>query len=149
MNDERIDGLSVALLWLALVVGMTLHFTYDLSGLRYGVSIELPNANGTVPWSNFVIKGLFYVLPLLLSVAATTMPGSAFRLPNFGLSLLFLIANVFHVVGTAMRANDVIGYAQVLLLTAVLFANAQLCRVAYIWWRPGKRNIKPSVPAAS
>jgi hypothetical protein len=139
MNDERIDALTIALLWLALVVGMSLHFTYDLSGLRYGVNIELPNATGTVPWSNFVIKALFYVVPFVLAVSATTFGGAVYRLVNLGLCVLFLLANAFHLVGTAMRAHDVTGYAQILLLGAVLLANAQLGRVAYRWWRPRTR----------
>ena len=135
MSDERIDALTVALLWLALVVGMVLHFTYDLSGLRYGVNIELPSADGRVPWSNFTIKALFYVLPFLLAVAATRPAGAGYRRVNFVFSTLFLLANLFHVVGTALRATDVIGYSQVLLLLAVLVANAQLCHLSYRWWR--------------
>lgn len=135
MTDERFDALSIALLWLALVVGMVLHFTYDLSGLRYGVNIELPNATGTVPWSNFVIKALFYVLPFLLAVGATTFAGATYRLVNLVLSALFSLANAFHLFGTAMRAHDVTDYAQILLLLAVLVANAQLARLSYRWWR--------------
>lgn len=140
MKDERFDALAIAILWLALVVGMILHFTYDLSGLRYGVNIQLPNATGVVPWSNFVIKALFYVLPFLLAVSATTFGGAAFRVVNFGFSVLFVLANGFHLVGTAMRADDVTGYAQILLLCAVLIANAQLGRVSYRWWRSGGRE---------
>lgn len=140
MSDERFDALATAVLWLALVVGMTLHFTYDLSGLRYGVNIQLPSATGTVPWSNFVIKALFYVLPFLLAVSAMTFAGAAFRVVNFGFSVLFGFANAFHLVGTAMRADDVTGYAQILLLCAVLLANAQLGRVSYRWWKRGGRE---------
>jgi hypothetical protein len=51
------------------------------------------------------------------------------------LSLLFLLANAFHLFGTATRAHDVTGCAQILLLLAVLVANAQLGRASYRWWR--------------
>jgi hypothetical protein len=138
MADERADALTIAVLWLALVVGMVLHFNYDMSGLRYGVSVELPGADGTVPWSNFVIKALFYVVPFLLAVVASSFPGPAYRPVNFVLSLLFLLANASHVVVTARRATDVITLAQVLLLVAVLIANGQLSRVSYRWWRGAK-----------
>ena len=90
------------------------------------------------PWSNFVIKALFYVVPFLLAVAATGTPTPAYRPVNFVLSILFLLANASHVIITAMRATDVITYAQVLLLIAVLAANLQLCRVSRRWWRPTK-----------
>ena len=140
MSDERSDALVVAVLWLALVVGMILHFTYELSGLRYGVQLALPNADGTVPWSNFVIKALFYVVPFLLAIAATAFSGRIYKLSNFVLSLLFLLANAFHLVGTAMRAKDVTGYAQILLLIAVLIASLQLSRVSYRFW---KKTSKP------
>lgn len=139
MNDDRFEALTIALLWLALVIGMILHFTYDLSGLRYGVNITLPNATGTVPWSNFVIKALFYVVPFLLAVSATAFASATYRLVNFVFSLLFLLANAFHLVGTATRAHDVTGYAQILLLLAVLVANAQLGRASYRWWRAARR----------
>lgn len=138
MTEERLDALAVAVLWLALVVGMVLHFTYDVSGLRYGVKIALPNADGIVPWSNFVIKALFYVVPFLLSVAAVSLTGGIYRACNFWLTMLFLVANAWHVIATAMRAQEVIGYAQVLLLIAVLIANVQLSRISYRYWRPTK-----------
>jgi hypothetical protein len=38
-----------------------------------------------------------------------------------------------------MRAKDVTCYAQVLLLIAVLIANAQLSRIAYRYWKAAKR----------
>ncbi|HTU63396.1 MAG TPA: hypothetical protein VMF89_33270, partial [Polyangiales bacterium] len=116
-----------------------LHFNYELSGLRYGVNIALPNADGKVPWSNFVIKALFYVVPFLLAVAATSFYGRVYRACNFGLTLLFLLANGFHLVTTAMRSKDVTGYAQVLLLIAVLLANVQLTRISYRFWKLARR----------
>lgn len=139
MSEDRTDALAIAVLWLALVVGMVLHFTYELSSLRYGVNIALPNADGKVPWSNFVIKALFYVVPFLLSVAATSFSGRAYRASNFSLSLLFLLANGFHLIATSMRAKDVTGYAQVLLLAAVLIANVQLSRISHRFWKLAKR----------
>jgi hypothetical protein len=147
MSDDRSTALAIAVLWLTLVVGMVLHFNYDVSALRYGVSIELPNANGAVPWSNFVIKGLFYVVPLLLAVIATSLPGRGYRPVHFVLTVLFLLANVSHLWTTARGADDVIEYAQVLLLLAVLLANAQLCRLSYRWWRPLARAELSPAPA--
>lgn len=136
MSDERADGLAISLLWLALVVGMVLHFTYDVSALRYGIDITIPGSTGTVPWSNFTIKALFYVLPFLLAVIAAGGAGKPYRAVNFGLAILFVLANASHIVVNAMRSSDVIGHAQTLLLTAVLVANAQLIRLSHRWWRP-------------
>jgi hypothetical protein len=138
MSEQRTDALTVAILWLALVVGMILHFTYELSGLRYGVNLALPNATGSVPWSNFVIKALFYVVPFLLAVAATAFSGRTYRACNFGLSLLFLLANAWHLIATAMRAKDVTSYAQILLLIAVLIASVQLSLVSRRFWKASK-----------
>jgi hypothetical protein len=131
MSEQRMDRLAIAVLWLALVVGMIFHVTDDLSGLRYGVQIALPNADGRVPWSNFVIKALFYVVPFVLAVAATSLSGKVYRTGNFWLTLLFLLANAWHLIATAMRAKDVTGYAQILLLIAVLLTNVLLSRISY------------------
>lgn len=139
-NDEsvsdRLQALTLAFLWLCLVVGMVLHFNYDISGLRYGISVELPDATGVAPWSNFVIKALFYVLPFLIGVACTAFSAPAFRAFHFVMSVLFVLANGSHVVVTVMRSTEVLGYAQVLLLVAVLIVNLHLARLAYRWWRP-------------
>lgn len=134
-NRPELRDRAGTVLWLALVVGMVLHFNYDMTGLRYGVDIALPGADGTVPWSNFVIKALFYDLPFLVAVACVGAPGRGFRGVNLALAFLFLLANVAHVVITAMRATDVLGYAQILLLVCVALANAQLCRLSRRWWR--------------
>lgn len=136
--EERPPALTIAVLWLALVVGMILHFNFDMSGLRYGVSVELPDATGLVPWSNFAIKVLFYVVPFLLAVLATTSPGPGYRAFHFIVTVIFGLANASHVVVTSLRASEVLGYAQVILLVAVLMANLQLSRVAHRWWRPGR-----------
>ncbi|MEM6294480.1 MAG: hypothetical protein AAGA54_24620 [Myxococcota bacterium] len=133
MSERSSTGYEVGLLWLVLVVGMVLHFNYGVSGLRYGVSMEIDGADGTVPWSNFGIKTVFYVVPLLLAVGSTGGPGRGYRLANFGLTLLFALANVMHLVTTAVTATDVLGYAQTVLLTGVLLANVQLIRLSHRW----------------
>ncbi len=137
MDDARYRGLQVAVLWLALVVGMSLHFAYDVSGIRYGLAFEAPGADGTVPWSNFVVKGLFYVLPFLLAVVASAGPGRAWRRVNLGLAALFLLPNAAHVLGTARAAESVLGYAQILLLSALFLANVQLVRASRAWAAAG------------
>lgn len=78
-------------------------------------------------------------MPFLLAVAATSFSGPIYRACNVGLTLLFLLANAFHLVATAMRAKDVTGYAQVLLLAAVLIANVQLTRISYRFWKLTQR----------
>lgn len=134
MTSRRVPNRSdVGLLWIVLVVGMVLHFNYGVSGLRYGVSIEQPGATGVVPWSNFGIKAVFYVLPLLLAVSCTMPSESRMRTAHFALSILFGIANAMHLATTTMMADDTLAYAQVVLLAAVLVANVQLIRVVFRW----------------
>ncbi len=138
MKDSQQDfvpAAKVSLLWLALVVGMTLHFTYGVSGLRFGIAMEAEGADGTVPWSNFGVKTIFYVIPFLMAVIATSVRARSFRLFNLVSTGLFALANTSHVVGTAMRADDPLDYAQVVLLSALLLANLQLIRVSLAWYR--------------
>lgn len=129
-GPERTD---VALVWLVLVLGMILHFNYGVSGLRYGVPIQQPGATGAVPWSNFGIKSVFYVVPLLMAVACTLRPGRAGRTFHAVLSVLFALANAMHFTTTLLSAADVLAYAQVVLLAAVLLANVQLIRLTFRW----------------
>lgn len=135
MQAKRVNGLEVGFLWLCLVMGMVLHFNYEVSGIRYGVDFVRPGADGVVPLSNFAIKAVFYVLPLLLAVGATGSPGRPYRAVNLVLSSLFAFANAMHLIMTARGASDVLDYAQVLLLTAVLLANVQLIRLSSRWRR--------------
>ncbi len=135
MNERSTHAAPVGLLWLALVLGMILHFNYDVSGLRYGVPFEAADAKGSVPWSNFVVKCVFYVVPFLLAVATTGAPGRAYRIVNLVLAGLFTLANISHLITTARRADDTIDYAQIVLLTAVLIASVQLIRVSRSWLR--------------
>lgn len=74
----------------------------------------------------------------LLAVFATHAASSAYRATNFVLSILFLLANASRVIITAMRVSDVLGYAQVLLLVGVLFANARLSIVSSRWSPPAR-----------
>lgn len=143
MTDHEPNGraphrLDVGLLWLVLVVGMILHFNYGVSGLRYGIPVERPDAAGFVPWSNFSIKAVLYVLPLLLAVSCTRHIGSLGRTAHLGLAALFGLANAMHLVTTTASADDTLSYAQVVLLAAVMFSNVQLIRVVYSWRAHGR-----------
>lgn len=137
MNPEisrsRPSRTDVAIVWLVLVLGMVLHFNYGVSGLRYGVPIEQPGATGAVPWSNFWIKSVFYVVPMLMAVACTLRPGQLGRTVHAGVAVLFSVANAMHLATTLMAADDVLPYAQVVLLSAVVVANVQLIRLTFRW----------------
>ena len=133
MEDNKTHGHEVGLLWLVLVVGMVLHFNYGVSGIRYGIPFEQPDADGVVPWANFGIKTIFYVLPLMLAVGTTGSPGKTYRTINFGPTFLFALANAMHLVTTTIAAGDVLGYAQVVLLSGVMLANIQLIRLSSRW----------------
>ncbi|MBV1860192.1 MAG: hypothetical protein KUG77_17395 [Nannocystaceae bacterium] len=125
--------LNVAIVWLVLVLGMMLHFNYEVSGLRYAVSMEQPGASGVVPWSNFWIKSIFYVLPMLMAVSCTLEPGRLGRTGHLAMSVLFALANGMHFTTTLLAASNVLAYAQVVLLAAVLIANIQLIRLIFRW----------------
>lgn len=133
MTTREANGHDVGVLWLALVVGMVLHFNYGVSGIRYGISFEQEGATGVVPWSNFMSKAVFYVVPLLLAAGAVGGPGRAYRNVNVGLACLFTLANGMHLVTTASAADDVLSYAQVVLLAGVLVVSLQLIRISLRW----------------
>ncbi|MEM6956031.1 MAG: hypothetical protein AAF411_11315 [Myxococcota bacterium] len=126
-------GAAVAVLWLVLAAAMLLHFNYDVSGIRFGIPLADPEATGIVPWSNVVIKTIFYVVPLLLCAAALGPTGRVFRNVNFGLTIPYALAHVSHLITTATRIKNRLDIAQVVLLSAVLLISAQLIRLSWRW----------------
>ena len=135
-RDEKPNapsGSEIGLLWLSLVVGMTLHFTYAVSGMKYGIPFVDEGATGEVPWSNFAMKSTFYVLPFLFAVASTGNPGRLLRRVHFIVACLFILPNLAHLIGTIGAAKAPLDYAQIVLLAAVLISNLQLVRLTRLW----------------
>ncbi len=132
-SPRSTNGAEVGLLWLSLVVGMTLHFTYSVSGMKYGIPFVDEGATGQVPWSNFAMKSTFYVVPFLFAVGSTGNPGRLLRRVHFIVACLFVLPNLAHLVGTIGAAKAPLDFAQMLLLTALLLANLQLVRLTRLW----------------
>lgn len=121
----------IAYLWLVLVVGMSLHASYDLSAIRYGVDVTIQGAQGAVPWSNFWLKSIFYVVPMLFGSACVVFDGKAFRWLDFAGATLFLLSNLSHVASQGFHLSPPLEAAQTVLLVAMVLVNVPLVTFSY------------------
>ncbi|MEM9066942.1 MAG: hypothetical protein AAGE52_00510 [Myxococcota bacterium] len=125
----------IAVLWFVLVVGMILHFTYSLTGLRYGVSIESPNATGVVPWSNVGLKATFYVVPALLGTLTLYLKHRVFRILSTIAAALFLLANGAHFAAEGVTPESSVQASQSILLGTMVVWSLLLVVDCVRWWR--------------
>lgn len=126
-----IRSLRLAFLWLALVVGMSLHASYDLSALRYGVDVVIEGSTGSVPWSNVWLKSIFYVLPLLMAVGVAHFASLLWRRFHFAMALAFFLSNVAHLAKQGFRSGEPLEVAQTILLTAMVLISIPLAVGSY------------------
>lgn len=131
--------IRLGFLWLVMVVAMGLHAAYSLSALRYGVDVRVSDATGAVPWSNTVIKTIFYVLPLLVSVGCIVYRGAAWRRFNFGLAVVFMLSNLAHLAQQGSQDLAPLPVAQTILLLAIVVINVPLLTLGWqhLRARPG------------
>ena len=120
------SSLRIAYLWLVLVVGMSLHASYDLSAIRFGVDVTIEGSKGAVPWSNFWLKTIFYVVPMLFGTACVVFAGKAFRWVNFAGAALFMLANLSHIASQGFHFSPPLEAAQTVLLVAMVLVNVPL-----------------------
>jgi hypothetical protein len=127
--------LRTSLLWLSLVLGMMLHFTFSISALQWGVDVVKPHAAGSVPWSNAGMKVAFYVVPLSFFLATFYVSHRLFIGGSLVLAGLFFFANTAHLIFEGLASFDPLGVAQACLMTTMVLLNAALVHALMQWWR--------------
>lgn len=119
---ERTNRLAV--LWVLTIIGMVLHFNYQISGIFYGIELQRPGADGTEPMSVLVIRTLFYHLPMVWVVCIVYARQKWVYTVLFGLSVLYSLAHLSHFVGEVTGSER--NYSQISLLFVVLAVSVLL-----------------------
>lgn len=116
-------------LWGLTIIGMILHFNYHIGEIFYGINVVRPDADGTEPASVFVIRTVFYHLPMLWIVFILYANKRWMLFVLFIVSLLYALAHASHLFGELTKGD--INPSQAGLLTVVFIVSVVL--VAEHW----------------
>ncbi|NQX85327.1 MAG: hypothetical protein HRT67_05410 [Flavobacteriaceae bacterium] len=125
-------------LWLLCIIGMILHFNYHIGEIFYGIDIIRPDANGQVPMSVFVIRTLFYHLPIIWILCIIYFEAKPVKLGLFILSVLYAFAHASHLMGEIK--NESIDPSQLSVLSIVLLIAVILVIEHYKYWKSQGNN---------
>ncbi len=125
-------------LWIIIIIGMILHFNYHIGEIFYGIDIVIPESTGVVPVSTFVIRTLFYHLPMLLLLVIIYNKKIWINFIMFLLSCLYFLSHLSHVFGEVMEPEK--DMSQISLLVIVLIIAGFLSFEHYRYWKKTKEN---------
>lgn len=122
------------MLWTLLLVGMVLHFNYHVSKIFYVESVMRPGADGTLPPMVYVLRNVFYHLPMLFIVL--TLYGKQYWLRGllFLVSLPYTLAHALHVIDEFNKPT-IDWFGQVILLGMLFGLSVLLNVTAWQYWR--------------
>ncbi len=126
-------------LWIIIIIGMILHFNYHIGELFYGIDIVIPETTGEVPISTFVIRTLFYHLPILFLLVIIYSKKKWINFIMLLVSCLYFLAHFSHVIGELMEPEKDI--SQISLLTIVLIVAGILNFEHYRFWKTSNREV--------
>lgn len=110
-------------LWALTIIGMILHFNYHIGELFYGIDVVREDATGKEPFSVFIIRTLFYHLPMLWIVFIAYACKRWMYIALFIISILYALAHASHLFGELTGGRNL---SQTSLLTVVFIVSALL-----------------------
>ncbi|MEM9361363.1 MAG: hypothetical protein AAGA43_01960 [Bacteroidota bacterium] len=125
-------------LWILCTLGMVLHFNYHIGELFYGIDIVRPDANGKVPTGVFIIRTLYYHLPMvwivLIMYGKKPWIHSGLLLVGVGYSL----SHLAHLTGELLNPER--SPSQISLLILVFVLSVVLAYEHYLYWKLRKEK---------
>jgi len=115
---------KLIILWLVTQIGMILHFNYHIGEIFYGIDVVRPDADGKVPLGTFIIRTIYYHLPVIWILVIMYTDKKIIRLLLLITSVLYLLSHLFHWIGELMNPER--GPSQLSLLGVVLLVAAFL-----------------------
>ena len=123
MNANR-SLFRIITLWLLLIIGMILHFNYHVGKIFYGIDVVRPGADGTISTMSYILKNVFYHLPMIYILLLLYLEMKWFKLLMFIMSIIYSFYHLYHLIKD-IRAGD-INWAQFPLLTIVFIISIAL-----------------------
>jgi len=125
------NPLKCILLWLMLIIMMILHFNYHVGEIFYGIDIVSENANGVVPSSTHVIRGIFYHLPIIYILLLIMVQAKILRIILLVIAVLYTLSHGMHLFGELSHPD----ISQISLLSLTLITSALLSFEHYKYWK--------------
>ncbi|MGD1947843.1 MAG: hypothetical protein ACFB0A_16665 [Croceivirga sp.] len=123
----------LVILWLLTLIGMVLHFNYHVGELFYGIDIERPDANGEVPIGVFVIRSIYYHLPMIWMLFIMYGTRSWIRISLFLVAIGYSLSHFAHVIGESLNPER--SLSQISLLILVFLLSMLLAFEHYNYWK--------------
>lgn len=127
----------IVMLWTLLLVGMVLHFNYHVSKVFYVASVVRDGADGSLPAMVFILRNVFYHLPIAFIVLALYGQKQWIRLLLFGISLPYSIAHLMHMV-EELNKPVIDWWGQVILLNMLFVLSIILNITSWHYWKKSK-----------
>lgn len=127
------NQLKLITLWTLTVIGMILHFNYHIGEIFYDIDVVREDANGQEPFSVFIIRTLFYHLPMIWIIWILYANKHWMKVVLFGISIVYALAHASHLFGELVGSKNP---SQSGLLT-VVFIVALLLVIEH--WRELKK----------
>lgn len=124
---------KLIILWLLTLIGMVLHFNYHIGEIFYGIDVVRPDADGKVPLGVFIIRTLFYHLPMVWIILLLYGKKSWIRLGLWIVAIGYSIAHLGHVIGELLNPER--NPSQISLLILVFLVSAILAFEHYAYWQ--------------
>lgn len=130
-------GAKIIALWTVFLLGTLFHTQLALMPLFHNLSVAESHAHhyvsvNTVMW----LMLMFFGLPLLAILGCIFHPSRRFRQLHFGMTLIYTMLNLLHLVIDSLIA---VPAYQIVLMTLLLVVGLALNAVAYGWITAGDR----------
>lgn len=90
------NQIKLITLWTLTVIGMILHFNYHIGEIFYGIDVVREDATGQEPTSVFIIRTLFYHLPMIWIIWILYANKRWMQIALFAISVLYALAHASH-----------------------------------------------------
>lgn len=132
---------KIIALWMVFLLGTLFHTQLALMPLFHGIDVammgHIHQETATIAEITPILWGmlLFFVLPILAIVATAFYEFKRYRVSHFGMTLLYTVLNLIHLVADLIV--DPVAWHQVVLMLLLFFVGILLNIVAYQWIRIG------------
>lgn len=137
---------KIIALWIVFLLGILFHTQLALMPLFHGIDVAMMShihqETATMAEINPILWGmlLFFMLPMLVIVATAFYKSRKFRVFHFGLTLVYSVLNLIHLIADLLV--DPIFWYQIVLMLLLFLIGILLNVVSYQWVKSDARYFK-------
>jgi hypothetical protein len=132
---------KIIILWAVFLLGTLFHTQLGLMPLFHGINIA-SNATATTKVAEIagILWGMlaFFAIPMLAIVATAFTNAKRYRMFHFGLTVVYSVLNLLHVILDLMVKPIV--WSQITLMVILFFIGLLLNLVAWQWMKESSRS---------